>query len=92
VNAPVADDAVTPVPRVPAWRRLTASGLRLAALCAAASALPADDAESTDAQAAGTGRHAFLDALAVAYRGDADAARACACASTCACAIARGLP
>jgi len=67
VNAPVADDAVTPVPRVPAWRRLTASGLRLAALCAAAYALPADDAESTDAQAAGTGRHAFLDALAVAW-------------------------
>jgi len=81
VNAPVADDAVTPVPRVPAWRRLTASGLRLAALCAAAYALPADDAESTDAQAAGTGRHAFLDALAVAYRGDADAARATALAT-----------
>lgn len=81
MNAPVADDAVTPVPRVPAWRRLTASGLRLAALCAAAYALPADDAESTDAQAAGTGRHAYLDALAVAYRGDADAARATALAT-----------
>jgi len=78
VNAPVADDAV---PRAPAWRRLTASGLRLAALCAAAYALPADDAESTDAQAAGTGRHAYLDALAVAYRGDADAARATALAT-----------
>jgi len=77
----VSDDAVTPVPRAPAWRRLTASGLRLAALCAAAYALPADDAESTDAQAAGTGRHAFLDALAVAYRGDADAARATALAT-----------
>ncbi len=81
MNAPVADDAVTPVPRAPAWRRLTASGLRLAALCAAAYALPADDAESTDAQAAGTGRHAYLDALAVAYRGDADAARATALAT-----------
>ena len=77
----MSDDAVTPVPRVPAWRRLTASGLRLAALCAAAYALPADDAESTDAQAAGTGRHAYLDAIAVAYRGDADAARATALAT-----------
>lgn len=47
-----------------AWRRLTASGLRLAALCPAAYALPADDAASTDAQAAGTGRHAYLDAIA----------------------------
>ena len=78
MNAPAVD---APAARVPAWRRLTASGLRLAALCSAAYALPADDAESTDAQAAGTGRHAYLDALAVAYRGDADAARATALAT-----------
>lgn len=79
MNAPAALD--TPAARVPAWRRLTASGLRLAALCPAAYALPADDAESTDAQAAGTGRHAFIDALAVAFTGDADAARVAALAT-----------
>lgn len=48
-------------------RRLTASGLALAAKCPAAYALPCDAAESTDAQAAGHGRHGFLDALVAAW-------------------------
>lgn len=48
-------------------KRLTASGLALAARCPAAYALPHDEAASTDAQAAGHGRHAFLDAIVAAY-------------------------
>lgn len=44
-------------------RKLTASGLALAALCPAAYALPAVEDIETDAMRAGTERHAFLDAL-----------------------------
>lgn len=45
-------------------RRITASGLALAAACPAAYALPAVEDNETDAMRAGTGRHAYLDALA----------------------------
>lgn len=45
-------------------RRLTASGLALAALCPASHALPAVEHEETDAMRAGTGRHAYLSAVA----------------------------
>lgn len=44
-------------------RRLTASGLSLALACAASHALPDVEDIETDAMRAGTGRHAFLDAL-----------------------------
>lgn len=47
-------------------RRLTASGLGLALACAASHALPAVEDLETDAMRAGTGRHAFLDALVAA--------------------------
>lgn len=50
-------------------RRLTASGLALAAACASSHALPAVEDLETDAMVAGTGRHAFLDALARALPG-----------------------
>lgn len=50
-------------------RKLTASGLALAAACPAAYALPAVEEVETDAMRAGTGRHAFLDALAGALFG-----------------------
>lgn len=50
-------------------RRLTASGLALAAACPAAYALPAVEDHETDAMRAGTGRHAYLDALALGLFG-----------------------
>jgi len=49
---------------VTAHRRLTASGLGLAARCAAAFALPAVEHEETGAMRAGTGRHAYLSGVA----------------------------
>lgn len=48
-------------------RRLTASGLALAAACPAAYALPAVEDHETDAMRAGTQRHAWLDAFALAW-------------------------
>lgn len=45
-------------------RRLTASGLALAALCPATHALPSVEHTETDAMRAGTGRHAYLSAVA----------------------------
>lgn len=68
-------------------RRLTASGLALAAACPAAFALPAVEDVETAAMAAGTERHAWLDAFASAWThrraegGSLDAARADASAS-----------
>jgi RecB family exonuclease len=50
-------------------RRLTASGLALAAACPAAYALPAVEDNETDAMRAGTGRHAYLDSLALGLFG-----------------------
>lgn len=63
-------------------RRITASGLALAAACRAAYALPAVEDNETPAMAAGTERHAWLDAFALAWEqrraqgGSPDAARA----------------
>jgi hypothetical protein len=48
-------------------RRITASGLALAAACPAAYALPAVEDNETDAMRAGTQRHAWLDAVARAW-------------------------
>lgn len=48
-------------------RKLTASGLALAAACPAAYALPAVEDIETDAMRAGTERHAWLDAFALAW-------------------------
>ena len=48
-------------------RKLTASGLALAALCPAAYALPVVEDIETDAMRAGTQRHAWLDAFALAW-------------------------
>lgn len=45
-------------------RRLTASGLALAALCPATHALPSVESVESDAMRAGTGRHAYLAAVA----------------------------
>lgn len=45
-------------------RRLTASGLALAALCPATHALPSVEHTESDAMRAGTGRHAFLSGVA----------------------------
>ena len=54
-----------------AWRRLTASGLERAERCPASFALPAVESRETDAMRAGTGRHAFLDAVAAHLPSDA---------------------
>lgn len=48
-------------------RRLSASGLDLAAACPSAFALPAVEDAETDAMRAGTGRHAYLSAVARAW-------------------------
>lgn len=62
-------------------RLLTASGLALAAACPSAFALPAVEDHETDAMRAGTQRHAWLDAFALAWEqrraqgGSPDAAR-----------------
>lgn len=48
-------------------RKLTASGLARAASCPAAYALPAVEDPETDAMRAGTQRHAWLDAFALAW-------------------------
>lgn len=50
-------------------RRITASGLALAAACPSAYALPAVEDNETDAMRAGTGRHAYLDSLALGLFG-----------------------
>lgn len=54
-----------------AWRRLTASGLERAERCPASFALPAVESRETDAMRAGTGRHAFLDAVTGSLPSDA---------------------
>lgn len=72
MNAPVNDvaqldgDASTSRARARAHRRLTASGLERAEQCPASFALPAVEDRETDAMRAGTGRHAYLDAVAAA--------------------------
>ena len=52
-------------------RRLTASGLERADRCPASFALPAVEDRETDAMRAGTGRHAYLDAVAAHLPSDA---------------------
>lgn len=77
MNAPVNDvaqldgDASTSRARARAHRRLTASGLERAEQCPASFALAAVEDRETDAMRAGTGRHAYLDAVAAHLPSDA---------------------